>query len=144
VGDFSRVIVLVDGSEGSIRASQLAARLHQDLGIPLTLVHVVPMTPESVMGLSNLEKAQVEDIQRRRAESVLGTVREAVGEAGKDAEDAVLHGDPAEELLHYINTDLNALVVMGRRGLSPVKSLLLGSVSDKVLRGARVTVSLVN
>lgn len=144
MGEFSRVIVLVDGSEGSIRASQFAARLHQALAVPLTLAHVVPMTPESVMGLSNLEKSQVEEIQRRRAESVLSSVREALGEAGKDAEDAVLHGDPAEELLHYVNANPNALVVMGRRGLSPVKSLLLGSVSDKVLRGARVTVSLVN
>jgi nucleotide-binding universal stress UspA family protein len=144
VGEFSRVIVLVDGSEGSIRASQFAARLHQALAIPLTLAHVLPMTPESVMGLSNLEKSQVEDIQRRRAQSVLGTVREALGEAGTDAEDAVLQCDPAEELLHYINADPDALVVMGRRGLSPVKSLLLGSVSDKVLRGARVTVSLVS
>jgi nucleotide-binding universal stress UspA family protein len=52
-------------------------------------------------------------------------------------------GDPAEEILRYVNADPDALVVMGRRGLSPVKTLMLGSVSEKVLRGAGGTVTLV-
>lgn len=143
MGEFSRIIVPVDGSEGSGRAAAFAARLGSALGIPITLAHVVPMTPESVMGLSQLDKAEVEKVQRRRADTVLSEVRAAMGEAGEGAEEKVMVGDPAEEILRYVNAEPEALVVMGRRGLSPVRTLMLGSVSEKVLRGTSSTVTLV-
>ena len=141
---FSRIIVLVDGSEGSIRASDFAANLSETLGIPLTLTHVIPMTPESVMALAHLDKSEIESVQQRRAQDVLTSVREKMSNTAANVEEVVLSGDPAEEILHHIKSNADALVVMGRRGLSPVKTLMLGSVSDKVLRGAERTVILVN
>jgi len=143
MAEFSRIIVPVDGSEGSSRAASFAAKLAGALGVPVTLAHVVPMTPESVMGLSQLDKSEVENVQRRRAATVLTEVRRAMGDAGDGVEEKVMVGDPAEEILHFVNADPDALVVMGRRGLSPVKTLMLGSVSEKVLRGAGSTVTLV-
>jgi len=143
MAEVSRIIVPGDGSEGSGRAARFAARLGSALGIPITLVHVIPMTPESVMGLSQLEKSEVENVQRRRAASVLDELRESLGDAKDAVEEQVMVGDPAEEILRYVNADPEALVVMGRRGLSPVKTLMLGSVSEKVLRGAGATVTLV-
>lgn len=141
--DFSRIVVPVDGSDGSHRAAHFAATVSSALGIPLTLAHVIPMTPESVMSLSQRTKSEVEEIQRQRAATVLAKARESLGEAGQGAEEVVLSGDPAEELLRYIGSNPDVLVVMGRRGLSPVKALMLGSVSEKVLRGASGSVTLV-
>ncbi|MEQ8485646.1 MAG: universal stress protein [Pseudomonadales bacterium] len=46
--------------------------------------------------------------------------------------------------LAYLNKRPGTLAVMGRRGLSPIKSLLLGSVSDKVVRHATNPVLVVN
>ncbi len=141
---YSRIIVLVDGSEGSIRASDFAANLSESLGIPLTLAHVIPMTPESVMAMAQMDKSEIDSVLQRRAREVLTLVREKMSNTGADVEEVVLTGDPAEEVLQYIKADADALVVMGRRGLSPVKTLMLGSVSDKVLRCAERTVILVN
>ena len=141
---FSRIIVLVDGSEGSIRAADFAANLSGSLEIPLTLTHVIPMTPESVLGMAQLDKSEVERLQQQRAQGVLTGVREGMSNAVESVEEVVLSGDPAEEILHYIKSNPEALVVLGRRGLSPVETLMLGSVSDKVLRGTESTVILVS
>ena len=45
-------------------------------------------------------------------------------------------GEPAEEIVDYARLEEVDLIVMGSRGLSPIQELLLGSVSDKVLRTA--------
>ncbi len=141
---FSRIIVPVDGSEGSIRASDFASNLSETLGVPLVLTHVIPLTPESVMGMSQLDKSEIERVQHQRAQGVITSVREGMNHTAENVEEVVLSGDPAEEILHYIRSNSGALVVMGRRGLSPVKTLMLGSVSDKVLRGTENTVILVS
>ena len=49
-----------------------------------------------------------------------------------------------QEILAYLNKRPGTLAVMGRRGLSPIKSLLLGSVSDKVVQHATNPVLVVN
>jgi len=136
--------VPVDGSEGSLRAARFAASMSASFQTPMKLAHVVAMTPESVMGLSRLSKAEVEEIQQERARVVLEQARAAVGDAREDIPLLIMAGDPAEEILHYVEKNPGALVIMGRRGLSPVKSLMLGSVSDKVLRSASGTVAVVN
>lgn len=45
-------------------------------------------------------------------------------------------GDPAEEILRYATLHAIDLVVVGTHGRSGVSRLLLGSVADRVLRGA--------
>lgn len=143
MAEFDQIIVPVDGSEGSLRAVRFAARLSAALGSPIKLTYVVALSPEAVMGLSNLDKSEVERIQQQRAQSVLQDARKALGDAAEQTEDVVLSGDPAEEILYYVSKNPNSLIVMGRRGLSPVKSLLLGSVSERVMRHAEGSVTLV-
>lgn len=43
-------------------------------------------------------------------------------------------GDAATEIINYLDRHPGSLVVMGRRGLSPIRNLMMGSVSDKVMR----------
>ncbi|MDZ7669651.1 MAG: universal stress protein [Gammaproteobacteria bacterium] len=144
MAEFDHILVPIDGSEGSLRAARFAARLSTALDSPIKLAYVVAMSPESVMSLSHLDKPEVERIQQERARTVIESARQALGKAADRAEDVILSGDPAEEILHYISKNPKALIVMGRRGLSPVKSLLLGSVSERVMRHAESVVTLVN
>ena len=52
-------------------------------------------------------------------------------------------GDPARVILEAAQSCDADLIVMGSRGLSEIKGLLLGSVSDKVLHHAEVPVTVV-
>lgn len=142
--EFDEILVPVDGSEPSHRAARFAARLANATGCPLKLAHVVPMTPESVMGLAKLSRQEIEEAHRGQAAAVVKAARDAIGSAGTAAGDVQLLGDPAEEIVRYIEEHPKTMVVMGRRGFSNIRSLVLGSVSDKVVRHAVGAVTLVN
>ena len=49
---------------------------------------------------------------------------------------ASARGDAAEEILHYAGHNAIDLIVMGTHGRSGLSRVLLGSVADRVLRGA--------
>lgn len=53
---------------------------------------------------------------------------------------AVLDGHPAEELDKYAGTHDVALIIIGSHGRMGLDRLLIGSVADKIIRGAKVPV----
>jgi nucleotide-binding universal stress UspA family protein len=55
----------------------------------------------------------------------------------------VVTGEPAEEILRLAKERPAEMIVVGARGLGVVKRLLLGSVSDMVLRAAHCGVLIV-
>jgi nucleotide-binding universal stress UspA family protein len=138
------VLAPVDGSDGSHRAARTAATLAKSLQVPLTLLYAAPLTAESAMAIAKLDRDEVEAMQRQRGADVLATAQAQIKDLGVEAGEAVLLGDPAEEILAYLDQRPGALVVIGRRGLSPLKTLLLGSVSDKIVRHASNPVTVVN
>jgi nucleotide-binding universal stress UspA family protein len=142
--DFTEILVPVDGSEGSHRAALFAARLASGLKLPLKLAFVVPLTAEGAMVFAKLTREEIEEVERQQARTVLDKARAAIGGAGGDVSEVIMIGDAAEEILNYSNQQPTTLVVMGRRGLSPIKTLMLGSVSEKVMRYARGPVTVVN
>jgi nucleotide-binding universal stress UspA family protein len=58
-------------------------------------------------------------------------------------EHVLLAGDPAEELLRYAAEAGVDLIVMGTHGRTGLERLLMGSVAEKVLRGALCSVLVV-
>lgn len=143
MSEFDEILVAVDGSEPAHRAAQYAARLKSALGIPIRLAYVIPTTSESIMAMANMSRDEIESYEERKARSVIDRVRESMGDAGADAGELILFGDPAEEIVNYTEKHPRTLVVMGRRGLSTFGTLLLGSVSEKVVRYSRSAVTLV-
>lgn len=64
---------------------------------------------------------------------------EAENEGVKNVSVSVLDGDPAKRILEYAEREGADCIVMGSRGLSDVKSLFLGSISQKVSNQAACT-----
>ena len=60
------------------------------------------------------------------------TKRNAIEAGAEDIETSVEVGNPADKIVAYAKSNNADLIVMGRRGLSQIKSLLLGSTSHKV------------
>lgn len=54
-----------------------------------------------------------------------------------DVKTYVVGGKPAAEVLHYAEFENADLIIMGSRGFGDVKSLVLGSVSHKVLQESK-------
>ncbi len=144
MSEFNSIAVSVDGSDGSIRAARVAARLAKDTGSPLELVHVYPILPSEIMGAVSLTAEEIEKAKTTNADRVFDQVLAELGDLPDAPSRKSMLGDPAEEILGYLSSNPNTLLVMGRRGRSRIQSLLLGSVSDKVVRHAKGPVTLVS
>jgi nucleotide-binding universal stress UspA family protein len=131
------VVVGVDSWPEADRAVRLAAEEAGRLGGKLILLHSYRLPPPAEYG----PNAGIDEPHRRAAaEDVLDRAAEALRATGVDLdlERRVVHGGAAASLLEAA-TGAAALVV-GARGIGGFAGLLLGSVSQQVLRHAPGTV----
>ena len=75
-------------------------------------------------------------IERNRAEYALVVAKEQFSKHGVPVETVLLHGDPAASILDFSETQPGVFVAMTTHGESGVSRWLLGSVAEKVVRGA--------
>lgn len=137
----SRIVVGVDGSEGSEAALRWALDEARRRECRLDLVHVwhVPYAGE-VSGLVMGELS--ERLEHQAREVVRSVMEKSVGEdPGVEVVPMVTEGATAEALLDAAR-DADLLVV-GSRGLGGFKSLLLGSVSTVCVHHATCPVVVV-
>lgn len=139
------IVVPVDGSTGGARAARFAATLAAAASAELVLLFAVPAAagdPMGLMGFQNvpsrhLHMSEADNIQQalaRAAEKAFASAREASGAAVSRQE--IARGQPAEAIIDYARRHGTCLIVMGSRGLSRMQEVVLGSVSDRVVRHA--------
>jgi nucleotide-binding universal stress UspA family protein len=137
-----RAVVAVDGSSDSIAAARFLASLPLPRTLAVRLLGVVepwfspPAPPE--LGTTAVDPAIRSVVEERRSalEGVLARVEaEFRGKVGS-LESSVVIGRPGQEITLAAQEPGVDLVVVGARGLGRIERLLLGSVSDRVLRHA--------
>ena len=124
-----------DFSEGAADAARTAARLARRLGIRLVLLHILP---EVVARRGDDPKAtrRAELKLRREAENRLRTVIEVLDLDSGQGESMLMTGVDVAGIVHVAQKIHAACIVMGTRGLTGLPRVLLGSVTDQVLRQA--------
>ncbi|MBW0147164.1 universal stress protein [Marinobacter arenosus] len=137
------IVVACDGSVQSLSAAKLAAELAEATGHPLKLLTVYPASKESVLVISGVEHKEIEAGKHEYRRKVFSAAKEVMGGQADVAEEILLSGDPAHEILEYMNAHPGTHLVLGRRGYSLVRSLTLGSVSEKIVRHAHGAVTVV-
>jgi len=147
------LLVPVDGSKGAGRAAKLAATLAEGLNVPLRLVFAFPKDPVDMFGIPT-EAPRPEELKYfspeafgqlrdRSADKAFAAAREAMGETTVAVEQEVVAGDAAEAIIRHAEGVSDPMIVIGSRGLSGFKELLLGSVSQRVLHHAHCPVTVV-
>ena len=141
------IVVGLDGSRTAEAALEPAAALAGTLQLPVTVVQVV--TPLSVAADPPLPfptgyDARITEVRRREALDYLEDVVEGLRQQGVGATAAAVIGDsPAATLVDLGRPERGVLLAVGTRGRGGVKRLMLGSVADKLVRGANVPVLVV-
>lgn len=134
-----RILVGVDGSKYSLDAVKAAAKLAAERGIKtVTLLNVIP-TVVSDLGAIPVSPPPG-DLE---AWEVFERPKAILKEAGIEARLLLREGDPAYEIIRTAETEGYDLIVVGHRGLSPIKAFLLGSVSNRVVSHAPCSVLVV-
>lgn len=140
----TEILVPVDGSENSTWAALFGIDLAKAFGVGVRLFYVFPAASIEIIGMAGMSRSDIDQAAQAAAQKAFDLTHEALGvEVGVDVEQETSMGDPAEEVIRYTEDNSGALVVVGRRGLSRMKSLMLGSVSDKVLRHAKTPVMVI-
>jgi nucleotide-binding universal stress UspA family protein len=90
-----------------------------------------------------VDVAALEADEQKHGERLLDQSRKILEAAGMAVELNLVRGDAATEIIHYTQNNAIDLIVCGSRGLSPVTSWLLGSVSRKLVHYANCSVMIV-
>lgn len=144
-----RILVAIDGSEPALAAAAFLARLPLDPGVGVTLVGVVerPRYPSAApVAAASVLRAAIEEIVAERTAALGRALERAAapfGERAARVERTVTVGYPPDEIVRAAAAAGADLVVVGARGLGALKRLLLGSVSEGVLRNAERSVLIV-
>ena len=138
---FPRVVLLaVDGSEPSRRASQIAVDLCEGRSCDVHVLHVYATsqwtTPRTV-------RQEIIDRMRREGMETLEVELDHLRELGmSQMTPHVRVGRPTDEILRLRDEIHADLIVLGSRGMNAFQRVLLGSDAESVVRHAPCSVLL--
>jgi nucleotide-binding universal stress UspA family protein len=117
------ILAATDFSDSAEAALHVAAGLARELHARLHVLHVFTAGEKDTTQL----------------------LADAAAEAGPDVPVTVagIGGDPADEILRYASRHPIDLIVVGTQARTGVSRVLVGSVADRVVRGARCPVLVV-
>ena len=131
-------LVAIDGSPHSEAAATFLARLPLDPGLLVRLLAVAerPHYPATTPALAArlVHQAIEEIVKERRVALEQALAKAAARFTGVKADRQVAVGRPVDEIVDAASRPDVDLVVVGARGLGTLERLLLGSVSEGVLR----------
>jgi nucleotide-binding universal stress UspA family protein len=154
----SKLLVAIDGSESSDYALNLAIHIGEAFSSKVDLIYVyAPSVPPPVSTplydplsvgpvLSPLPEWQAQGVHKKtlRDEALVEQRKRLVEERNLECvATAVESDDIGGEIIKLSSSGGYDLVVLGSRGLSGLRSLILGSVSKKVAKEAKTSVLVV-
>jgi nucleotide-binding universal stress UspA family protein len=146
---FTRILVTIDSSENSIRAAKVAIDLAERTQSSLFVLHVIQIPAYTEVAspgmISPPMMAQYIDVAKKNAEKWVGDVVREAEASGLKVRGEIIENVPSvvQAITDYASEWKVDLIVLGTRGLSGFRKLLLGSVSNGVLSHASCSVLVV-
>ncbi len=134
------ILVAVDGSDYSEKAVQYGCAIGPPLGAEVILLHVVPRMVSATPYHDTMSDQPFLALQKV-GEDILARAKKVAGSC--QVTDLIDHGDPAARIIEIADEREADLIIMGSRGLSGIKRLFVGSISDKVTNNAKCPVMVV-
>jgi nucleotide-binding universal stress UspA family protein len=145
----TKILLATDGSEEAELAARTAADLAKSTNSELHLIYVGHMPSifyesPGTMALDPDLQSRMEEEAEKAAKTNLEKQAQKIRQVGIEV--AGIHtrvGFPAAEIVRLAGRLGAGLIVMGSRGLGPLRRALMGSVSDSVVRHAHCPVLVV-
>ena len=127
--DIKRILVPVDFSQGSLNALTWARDLARQFDAELLLLHVI--APIDFMTVSD-----VYDEQRRSGDAALARIGADLRVAGQRFRIMVKGGVPSRVIVDTAKRSGADMIVLGTHGRTGLTHMLIGSVTEKIVRTA--------
>ncbi|MEA1993892.1 MAG: universal stress protein [Euryarchaeota archaeon] len=141
---YKKILIATDGSKHSSRAERHGLKLAKEMGATVTALYVAEIEVTYAPPMSTIPPSVAEEHieeHKEMGKEIVTKVAEKGKKIGIDVNPLVVVGHPTSEILKHAKT--HDIVVMGTLGRSGIVSLLLGSVTEKVVRHADVPVLVV-
>jgi nucleotide-binding universal stress UspA family protein len=138
-----QILIATDGSKAAEDAAYLGIKFASQYGAKVYAVYVINVTAYDSILMDEswtIEKCEECENTSHRATA---SVEEKAKFAGLEAESVILKGDPAEKILDFADERGVDMIVAGSLGKSGIERFALGSVSEKIVRHAKVPVLIV-
>lgn len=133
----SHIFFPSDLSEASKSAFKQVLELAQSSQAKVTLFHAFELLSMSVAGIYDLSITttlkELELTMEQKAELLLGEYKQQLTQAGIETDMVIQRGHAGELIVEQAKIRGCDLIVMGSRGLGPIRSMLMGSTSTYVL-----------
>ncbi|WP_280771349.1 universal stress protein [Salipaludibacillus daqingensis] len=139
---FKNLLLAIDGSDHSQRAGQKAIELAILEGKgKVEILYVV----DGSKSKSDVLQYGDSDSASRKRKKMIAPYEDMMTKASVDFTTTILHGSngAAESIIDHANNGNYDALVIGSRGLSGVQTMVLGSVSHKVMKHVKAPVLMV-
>ncbi|MCE5286325.1 MAG: universal stress protein [Pelosinus sp.] len=133
---FGKILVPVDGSAAALRAVNYARGVAEKFESAVTLLHVIEHPGYLSADINKLPTSVIQDMDQN-GEQILAEALEIFADFDGRVSTKLEYGHAGIKITDLSKEHSYSLIVMGRRGLSGVKQLLMGSVSNYVLHYAQ-------
>ena len=141
------ILLATDGSKTADRAADFAAQLAKSTGATLWIVNVTDdlgMAPVQLDAFSRVEHVSRQEMIKSLSTQILARIKEQMEK--RDAPAVHIEsrkGDVAQTIIELADEKHADAIVIGKRGHGKLAGLLVGSVAQKLVSLARVTVIVV-
>jgi nucleotide-binding universal stress UspA family protein len=153
---FHKILVPLDGSEHSDRALETALQIATKFDGKVTLLHVYSVTvtpvvipepttlnPTGVPIATSAEVSKMVDAARDAGKKILADAEKKVREKNVEVETLLREGNSSQEIVKTAKEGQFDLIVIGARGVHRIRDLLMGSVTEGVVKHASCPVLVV-
>lgn len=132
--EFRKILVAFDGSQDSIKATRIACTIANRFGSSVIIAHVYSFAIFAYGGATPMPMPDVqplEDAARSKGKSILDRGVELAKEAGVNVAGELMEApSTVQALIEYAAKEKVDLIVVGNKGTTGFKKLIMGSVSS--------------
>jgi nucleotide-binding universal stress UspA family protein len=142
--NFTRILVAFDGSKDATNAVRFAANLSKRFGAELIVAHVFGSPSVGLSAASGMplpDYSELEGAAKAGGQAVLAAGLQVAADSGVKAKGELKEAPSVvEALVEYAAGEKVDLIVVGTRGMTGFKKLIMGSVSSGLVSHAHCPV----
>ena len=134
-----KILVALDGSSQSLKSLQEAIYLARQCGATITGLCVLPLYTISLGKFTTSLRNQ----SIKEAKKFMAKAKNLSAQNGIVFNERIVVSDHTSKISEYASDKKFDLIVMGSRGMNPVKELFLGSVANYTVHKSKIPVLVV-
>lgn len=138
-----QILIATDSSETAREAADFGIEMVGCSGAKVYAVYVIDTTPYRSVSLDQIWSKETLDEHEKEGYEATSYIEKIAKAAGAEVESRILKGNPAEKIVSFAEDNDIDMIIMGSLGKGGYERLVMGSVSEKVMRHAKIPVLVV-